>query len=121
MRGTLSQGCFAALPLLPQSAFSGARSCSHGKTGAWSAKRLALAAQLERHLLHGHRRPTRTRHATAGRGSADQTRGGQAQRPLVASLQLREMKIGVISDTHGLLRSEVASTLAGVERVLHLG
>jgi uncharacterized protein len=31
------------------------------------------------------------------------------------------MKIGVVSDTHGLLRPEVAAALAGVERILHLG
>ncbi len=31
------------------------------------------------------------------------------------------MKIGVISDTHGLLRPEVAPALEGVERILHLG
>ena len=31
------------------------------------------------------------------------------------------MKIGVISDTHGLLRPEVAPALVGVERILHLG
>ena len=31
------------------------------------------------------------------------------------------MKIGVISDTHGLLRPEVAPALAGVERILHMG
>src|ERR1017187_667145 len=31
------------------------------------------------------------------------------------------MKIGVISDTHGLLRPEVAPALAGVEMILHLG
>ena len=31
------------------------------------------------------------------------------------------MKIGVISDTHGLLRPEVAPALAGAERILHLG
>lgn len=31
------------------------------------------------------------------------------------------MKIGVVSDTHGLLRPEVAQALAGVERILHLG
>jgi hypothetical protein len=31
------------------------------------------------------------------------------------------MKIGVVSDTHGLLRPEVARALAGVERILHLG
>lgn len=31
------------------------------------------------------------------------------------------MKIGVISDTHGLLRPEVKPALAGVERILHLG
>ena len=31
------------------------------------------------------------------------------------------MKIGVISDTHGLLRPEIAPALAGVERILHLG
>jgi len=31
------------------------------------------------------------------------------------------MKIGVISDTHGLLRPEVLPALAGVERILHLG
>ena len=31
------------------------------------------------------------------------------------------MKIGVVSDTHGLLRPEVAPALAGVDRILHLG
>ncbi len=31
------------------------------------------------------------------------------------------MKIGVLSDTHGLLRPEVISALAGVDRILHLG
>jgi putative phosphoesterase len=31
------------------------------------------------------------------------------------------MKIGVVSDTHGLLRPEVAPALAGVEQILHLG
>ena len=31
------------------------------------------------------------------------------------------MKVGVISDTHGLLRPEVPPLLAGVESILHLG
>ena len=31
------------------------------------------------------------------------------------------MKIGVVSDTHGLLRPEVAPALAGVQHILHLG
>jgi putative phosphoesterase len=31
------------------------------------------------------------------------------------------MKIGVVSDTHGLLRPEVVPALAGVEQILHLG
>src|SRR5208283_4516120 len=31
------------------------------------------------------------------------------------------MRLGIISDTHGLLRPEVAPALAGVERILHLG
>jgi hypothetical protein len=31
------------------------------------------------------------------------------------------MKIGVVSDTHGLFRPEVARALDGVERILHLG
>ena len=31
------------------------------------------------------------------------------------------MKIGVVSDTHGLLRPEVPPLLAGVESILHLG
>ena len=31
------------------------------------------------------------------------------------------MKIGVLSDTHGLLRPEVLPALAGVDRILHLG
>ena len=31
------------------------------------------------------------------------------------------MKIGVVSDTHGLLRPEVLPALAGVECILHLG
>jgi uncharacterized protein len=31
------------------------------------------------------------------------------------------MKLGIVSDTHGLLRPEVAPALQGVERILHLG
>jgi len=31
------------------------------------------------------------------------------------------LKIGVVSDTHGMLRPEVAPALKGVERILHLG
>lgn len=31
------------------------------------------------------------------------------------------MKVGVISDTHGLLRPEVFDAFAGVERILHAG
>lgn len=31
------------------------------------------------------------------------------------------MKLGIVSDTHGLLRSEVAPALRGVDRILHLG
>lgn len=31
------------------------------------------------------------------------------------------MKIGVVSDTHGLLRPEVIPALTGVEHILHLG
>jgi uncharacterized protein len=31
------------------------------------------------------------------------------------------VRIGVVSDTHGLLRQEVAPALAGVEHILHLG
>lgn len=31
------------------------------------------------------------------------------------------MKIGVVSDTHGLLRPEVLPALRGVEQILHLG
>jgi putative phosphoesterase len=31
------------------------------------------------------------------------------------------MKIGVVSDTHGLFRPEIATALAGVEQILHLG
>jgi putative phosphoesterase len=30
-------------------------------------------------------------------------------------------RIGLVSDTHGLLRPEVAAGLAGVERILHMG
>lgn len=31
------------------------------------------------------------------------------------------MKIGVVSDTHGLFRPQLVQALAGVERILHLG
>jgi hypothetical protein len=31
------------------------------------------------------------------------------------------MRIGVVSDTHGLFRPEAAAALAGVDRILHLG
>jgi putative phosphoesterase len=33
----------------------------------------------------------------------------------------RRMKIGVVSDTHGLLRPEVLDAFAGVDHILHLG
>jgi uncharacterized protein len=36
-------------------------------------------------------------------------------------MENRSMKLGVVSDTHGLLRPEVLPALAGVERILHLG
>jgi putative phosphoesterase len=32
-----------------------------------------------------------------------------------------QMKLGILSDTHGLLRPEVAPALAGVDHILHLG
>ena len=31
------------------------------------------------------------------------------------------MRLGIVSDTHGLLRPEVAAALKGVDRILHLG
>ena len=31
------------------------------------------------------------------------------------------MRIGVVSDTHGLFRPEIKRALKGVERILHLG
>jgi uncharacterized protein len=31
------------------------------------------------------------------------------------------MRLGIVSDTHGLLRPEVAPALKGVDRILHLG
>jgi hypothetical protein len=34
---------------------------------------------------------------------------------------MKDMKIGVISDTHGLLRPEAVRTLRGVEHILHAG
>jgi uncharacterized protein len=42
-------------------------------------------------------------------------RGGSAQEPLTRSV------IGLISDTHGLLRPDVHEALAGVELILHAG
>jgi len=31
------------------------------------------------------------------------------------------MKLGIVSDTHGLLRPEVLSALKGVDQILHVG
>lgn len=36
-------------------------------------------------------------------------------------LQKNDLKIGVISDTHGLLRPEVFTTFSGVDYILHAG
>jgi hypothetical protein len=36
-------------------------------------------------------------------------------------IETMSVKIGVVSDTHGLFRPEVAKALEGVERILHLG
>ena len=38
-----------------------------------------------------------------------------------ASAYSENVKLGIISDTHGLLRPEVFPALAGVDRILHLG
>ena len=40
---------------------------------------------------------------------------------MASSVQPEPMKIGIVSDTHGLLRPQVMPALAGVERILHLG
>ncbi len=42
-------------------------------------------------------------------------------RILGASHGAREHVVGVISDTHGLIRPEALAALAGVERILHAG
>ncbi len=47
-------------------------------------------------------------------------RGSTAFIGRAAGQELR-MKIGIVSDTHGQLRPEVAPALSGVERILHLG
>lgn len=36
-------------------------------------------------------------------------------------MRIGVIRIGIISDTHGLLRPEATSALAGVDRILHLG
>jgi putative phosphoesterase len=41
--------------------------------------------------------------------------------PLYRSARIRTMLVGLISDTHGLLRAEVADAFAGVEHILHAG
>jgi putative phosphoesterase len=39
----------------------------------------------------------------------------------VVPLEMGVMRIGVISDTHGLLRPEATAALAGVDHILHAG
>jgi putative phosphoesterase len=82
---------------------------------------MALAAKLERRLLHGDRQPAESGYTLADGGSSDRTGTRQDQEALVAPVQLWPMKIGVVSDTHGLLRPEVIPALVGVEHILHLG
>jgi putative phosphoesterase len=38
-----------------------------------------------------------------------------------SSLRTKTVRIGVISDTHGLLRPEALEALSGVERIIHAG
>jgi putative phosphoesterase len=45
---------------------------------------------------------------------------GGAGRPRTARYRCR-MRVGVISDTHGLLRPQVVTRLAGCDRILHAG
>jgi hypothetical protein len=40
---------------------------------------------------------------------------------LAGAAYAENVKLGIISDTHGLLRPEVAPALHGVDRILHLG
>lgn len=40
---------------------------------------------------------------------------------MMIELQKNDLKIGVISDTHGLLRPEVFTTFSGVDYILHAG
>ncbi len=41
--------------------------------------------------------------------------------PDIARLQAAQMLLGILSDTHGLLRPEALSALAGADHILHAG
>jgi putative phosphoesterase len=82
---------------------------------------MAMAEELERRLLHGDGRSAGSRPSPPDDQSRHQIGSRKNQEPLVAAIQLRAMKVGVVSDTHGLLRPEVIPALAGVEHILHLG
>ena len=49
------------------------------------------------------------------------TRDPVAKQSLTFAHRLGVMEVGVLSDTHGLLRPEVLAALAGVEHLLHAG
>src|ERR1700744_1444954 len=80
-----------------------------------------MAEKLVRSLLHGDGRSAFSWPPPPDDQSRHQIGSRKNKKPLVAPVQLRPMKVGVVSDTHGLLRPEVVRALAGVEHILHLG
>ncbi len=67
-------------------------------------------------------RPLRALHLHGPRGASGVQRGHRAggRRP-PGRLTEAEMRIGVLSDTHGLLRPEVFDVFSGVDHILHGG
>ena len=89
----------------------------YGEKVSQAGKAALLVHQTDRPAwslrIRGHRGPERIHGA---HGESEGSAGGHAPGP-GPSL----MRLGIISDTHGLLRPEVFDAFAGVDHILHAG
>ena len=85
---------------------------------------MALAEELDGPLLHRSGRAEPARHAANGQQSLRTSVGDTKEKvsyALATDSKLQPVKLGLLSDTHGLLRPEALAALEGCDHILHMG
>src|SRR5260370_34253168 len=103
-------------PPSSREAFVGAIPCSSPRLYFWSCRSLLELQACGFWCVH----PILNERCKSPRGRA-LTRRVLPSLNVSPTLMLSAMMIGIISDTHGLLRPEASARLAGVDHIIHAG